>query len=286
MKSRQEIKALAKEAMREQKGKAILLPFVLMVATLVSIGLDFLALFVAGWVAYTVVFLIGLFILMVMAVNMAGEYVKIYNRETASVGALFTELKVNFFRKLGGIWWVVLWLFLWGMITAPITILGNIVVGVDAITIMETGTIEPGSALLMLVFYIPMWVIMIIKGLQYFMMEYILASHPAVKALAALRFSKRITKGHKGKLFVMVLSFLGWIILASLPAGILSGVGTVLDSGLGLALMAIGYLLSGLIYILFLGPYMYTTYAGFFVELRDNAIEEGRITREELGMEA
>ena len=201
MKSRQEIKALAKEAMREQRGSAILLGFVFML-------LLFIVLVVYYVVAYgplivsvienpnavielnmgllwgaTLVFFAVMLIFMAMEVNLYGAYVKIFKREPASVGLLFSGLKVNFWRKVGGMLWMALFVFLWSLL-----------------------------------FTIPG----IIKGLAYFAAPYILATCPDVKAREALKLSMRITKGHKGKIFVLGLSFIGWMLLGSLTFGILT----------------------------------------------------------------
>lgn len=54
----------------------------------------------------------------------------------------------------------------------------------------------------------------IIKGLSYSMGFYILAEHPEMSATEALNESKRIMVGHKGDLFVLYLSFIGWALLA------------------------------------------------------------------------
>ena len=88
------------------------------------------------------------------------------------------------------------------------------------------------------------------------MTSYILAVYPNVKATDALKLSMRMTKGHKGKLFVMHLSFIGWGILSCLTFGILA--------------------------IVYVGPYMAATEAGFFAELRDEAISSGMIELSEL----
>jgi len=282
MRSRQEIKALAKEAIGEQRGKAILIGFMLVLLTTVSVGLDELARWAAGEWAYWIVYTIGLLLLYVFGINIAGEYIKIFKHAPASVGALFTGLKVNFLRKLGGMLWMSLWLMIWAL---PWLIAVVVLVALNI-----EGVITDGAFIGYFFLTLPLAIPTIIKGLSYYMMTYILASAFEVKALKSMRLSKRMTKGHKGKLFVMMLSFIGWVLLASLPAGILAGIGSFFvldgDATLGSIFMVLGYLLTALIYILFLSPYMYTTYAGYYVELRDNAIEEGRITRAELGMEA
>ena len=46
---------------------------------------------------------------------------------------------------------------------------------------------------------------------------YLLIEHPEMNAFECIMESKRLMKGHKGELFVLDLSFLGWIILSALP---------------------------------------------------------------------
>ena len=91
------------------------------------------------------------------------------------------------------------------------------------------------------------------------MTPYILADCPNVTATEALKLSMRMTAGHKGKLFVMHLSFIGWTLLSALTCYILL--------------------------IVHVGPYMNATLAGYYVELRDKALAEGIITPEELNPE-
>ena len=60
----------------------------------------------------------------------------------------------------------------------------------------------------------------IIKAISYSMAPYILAENPNMTAREALNESKRITKGHKGDLFVLQLSFFWWYCLCGITFGI------------------------------------------------------------------
>ena len=60
----------------------------------------------------------------------------------------------------------------------------------------------------------------IVKAFAYSQMFYILAEYPTMSVRKAMQISKTITKGNKGDLFVMALSFLGWEILAAFTCGI------------------------------------------------------------------
>ena len=57
---------------------------------------------------------------------------------------------------------------------------------------------------------------------RYRLAVYFLLDHPDMGALAAISASKQAMRGHKGELFVMDLSFLGWTLLSVFTLGILS----------------------------------------------------------------
>jgi uncharacterized membrane protein len=60
----------------------------------------------------------------------------------------------------------------------------------------------------------------IVKSIAYSMHNFIICEYPKMSIFKALNISKLITKGHKAELFVMYLSFIGWILLASITCGI------------------------------------------------------------------
>lgn len=73
--------------------------------------------------------------------------------------------------------------------------------------------------------YIVLWSLLflipgIIKSLSYAMTPFILAEHPEMTASEAIRTSRRMMDGHKGDLFVLHLSFIGWNLLSMFTFGI------------------------------------------------------------------
>lgn len=68
-----------------------------------------------------------------------------------------------------------------------------------------------------LLFFIPG----IVKSFSYAMTFYILNDHPEYSATQAITESRKMMHGHKGELFVLYLSFLGWDLLSLLTLGIL-----------------------------------------------------------------
>ena len=70
--------------------------------------------------------------------------------------------------------------------------------------------------------FIALWsLLFVIPGLiaayRYRMALYLLLDHPEMSVMQCIRQSKQMMKGHKGELFVMDLSFLGWAILETIP---------------------------------------------------------------------
>jgi uncharacterized membrane protein len=81
----------------------------------------------------------------------------------------------------------------------------------------------------------------IIKAFSYSMAVYILHDNPGMSSLEAIKKSKIMMKGYKGKLFLLELSFIGWIMLGALSFGI------------------------GLLWVY---PYMYLSIANFYENLK------------------
>lgn len=204
---------LAKEALAEQRGVSILIFIVVAIVEGVS------ALFGrVPFIGALPVLAISI-VSVVLNVGICELFIKIYYREKTQIGELLSGLSINFVRKLGGMFWMGLWVSLWSMLL-----------------------IVPG----------------VIKSLAYSMTPYILADCPDVTATEALKLSMRMTKGHKGELFVLALSWIGWGLLIPLTLGIL-----------------------GIIYVI---PYYSLTMAGYYVELRDLAVDSGCISPKELGL--
>jgi len=81
----------------------------------------------------------------------------------------------------------------------------------------------------------------IIKSLSYSMTWFILADNPEMKANEAITRSRVMMDGHKTELFVLYLSFIGWLFLCVLTFGIL---------------------------IIYVGPYMHASLAAFYQEIK------------------
>lgn len=271
MKSRQEIKALAKEAIAQQRGTAILTP---LIVVLIAIGGSLLGLipFIGGLFSLPVSALT-----LVLSVGLCGVFIKIFEKEKTDVGAPFASLSVNFWRKLGGVLWMSLWLFLWYLpafvptCVIMVYFMVNVFSGIvsygtlfdGGFMLSDTswaGLISPGLWGVLSALTLLGSIILCVKYFSYALTGYILADCPNVTATKALKLSMRMTKGHRMKLFVLELSFIGWALLSGLTFGIL--------------------------WIVYVGPYWQAAWAGYYLELREAAIASGALTAEELQGEA
>ncbi len=100
---------------------------------------------------------------------------------------------------------------------------------------------------------VALWsLLLVIPGLiaayRYSMAVYVMLDHPDYGVIDCIRESKRITDGHKGELFMLDLSFFGWIFLSMAPY--------------------IGYLVS-----VWVTPYMALTHALYYERLSGRVAE-------------
>lgn len=242
MKLRADIKNQAKTRFAAQYGAslgALLLfivistglSFIISIINAQTIAYNYIALFIhsgtilpfapATVFLNNILLLVSIFVALPLTVGYNAFTLRIYRGEEGDVGGMFRTGFSNYWRHVGGMLWMGLFTFLWTLLF-----------------------IIPG----------------IIKALAYFMTPYILADCPDVTATDALKLSMRMTQGHKGKVFVMGLSFIGWGLLTALTGGILG--------------------------IFYTGEYYYTSLAGLYHELKYEALSKGVVSPAELGIAA
>ena len=85
----------------------------------------------------------------------------------------------------------------------------------------------------------------VIKSFSYSMVPYIMVEHPEYSVQMCTQESSRIMQGHKIELFMLYLSFIGWILLSIISCGI------------------------GFFWLI---PYMNTAQAAFYDDIRDREI--------------
>jgi uncharacterized membrane protein len=60
----------------------------------------------------------------------------------------------------------------------------------------------------------------IVASYRYAMVPYLMADHPEMSVAQAFDRSKAMMKGHKGELFLLHLSFIGWLLLSAITLGL------------------------------------------------------------------
>ena len=120
-----------------------------------------------------------------------------------------------------------------------------------------------------------------IAAIRYSQAVYILADDPTKGIRQCMDESKEMMKGNKLKYFCLCLSFIGWALLSSIPAGILSSIGSVVSDNTFVAAIF------AFVGVLFMSPvyaYIYSTLAGFYEILSGHLIKDTQpvpVTQEE-----
>ena len=95
----------------------------------------------------------------------------------------------------------------------------------------------------------------IVKFYSYFAVEYIKAECPDMPPMKVLELSEKMMNGHKMDVFVLELSFIGWLLLSALTFNLLA--------------------------VFYVFPYYYAAHAFAYEEIKADAIAGGRVYAEE-----
>lgn len=135
------------------------------------------------------------------------------------------------------------------LVTFGVSLLSNIAVESTQYTLMNEAqvfsaiisSIPIGSLIITILFAVVYMALMILIDMLYSQTSYIIIrDHDDIGVIDSMRYSRKLMKGYKAKLFLLNLSFIGWAILSTLTLGI-------------------GFL--------WLIPYIYVSNANFFLEL-------------------
>ena len=148
--------------------------------------------------------------------------------------------------------WQSLWYFLWALLYCA---------GFAVVVFLYTLLIQTKLSFLgIILLYVALAVLYIFiysKYYSYCMNLYILANNPKIKIKKALSLSIKITNGYRGKLFLLDLSFFGWYLLCCLTLGI-------------------GFL--------WLTPYIYTATIHAYQDIKQSALDSGKITEQDFSI--
>lgn len=104
--------------------------------------------------------------------------------------------------------------------------------------------------------YLFLWGLLIVPGViksyAYSMVPYLMGEYPELSPREALALSQKMTYGHKWHLFVLDMSFFGWMLLSAITGGVVG--------------------------ILYVYPYIGVTHAGVYQQLKQQAVKAGLLT--------
>lgn len=153
---------------------------ILFLITVIVAAISFVASFVLSFVPYVGSLAAAIIVTPAFALSVIRVYMNVANGATPSAGDAFSGFD-DFWSAFKVQFLVGLFTFLWSLLF-----------------------VIPG----------------IIKSISYSMSMYILAENKGKGALECINESKQMTNGHKGELFVLGLSFIGWALLGAITFGI------------------------------------------------------------------
>ncbi len=205
---------------------------------------------------------ISLFLTLPLSVGLYFFYLqaRLYQPVMKSIFYPFNEFR--YMNIVAAMAWQYLFIFLWSLIPA----VGAVIFTVNMLTksipyfygpVFDSSMIV--VAILCAVIVIAGFVIVVMKSIAYSMTPFILTDNPKIGYARALKLSIQMTSGQKWNIFVLQLSFLGWVLLTAVT-------------------LFVG--------MLFLAPYIMATYCELYVRLRDNAVRSGLCKPAELNLPA
>ena len=223
--NRQEFKSNAKEVLRRNYWWGVL---AIVIVCAISYGVSLVTTFPSmlnpenmGLFAATNVFSLAVTILVlypIAIIGMANFFLNLFKKEK-DLGDLFVAFKKdNYANAVIVPFLTYLFIFLWSLLL-----------------------IIPG----------------IIKSLSYSLTPYIMSEYPHLKGTTAITLSRKMTRGFKGDIFVLYLSFIGWYLLGALACGI---------------------------GIVFVEPYVQATVANMYMRLKAIAFENGVVTESDFAL--
>ncbi|MCD8331704.1 MAG: DUF975 family protein [Oscillospiraceae bacterium] len=164
---------------------------------------------------------------MVMEVGLCNYALRLSRKESTGIGSLFEGFAFTG-RSLAVELLVLIFSFLWALLV-------SVAAGVLAGVLLVASSLLPFSwgisvlfAVLMFLVYVAAVVLILLLILRYGMAVFALVDDPGQGAMECIRRSKTMMRGNLGKLFWLMLSFIGWGLLIALITGVVQGIGLAL----------------------------------------------------------
>jgi len=207
---------------------------------------------IGNGLAYMLLMLLVSVFIGTISIEASYFYLRVFRGERMSVRDFLTNLPADVGKKVGADLWMSLFLNLWALAAAA----PFVIVVVLAFQYMSMPAAMGMLDVLIWFFACAVGALLIVKALSYSMMPYLIRDCPGVSIRKSMRLSIALTRGNKRKLFVLMLSFLGWALLSLFTFGVLIA--------------------------LYVGPYVAVSVAGVYHHLKSAGLEAGVITKAEL----
>ena len=159
----------------------------------------------------------------VMGVGLTNYALRLIRREDAGWSSLFAPFNYAG-RSIGLPLMVALYTFLWALL---VSVGFGVLAGLLAVVLATAESVASLVICIVLLAaaYIALIVVIVMIALRYAMAEFVLVENPDLGVMESIRRSIRMMRGHKGKFFVLELSFIGWSLLIGLISVIVMMIG-------------------------------------------------------------
>lgn len=166
---------------------------------------------------------------------------------------------------IGNTLWVSLFLFLWSLPTI-------LAITIESITYPYL-TSTDGLFWVFAILKFATLVLLLYKSISYSMANLILCDNYRIDCRKALKLSIDLTKGHIGHIFILWLSFIGWLLLALLPLLFWLVIRHLYPYNGDYLLIGLVLFICVLVYM-FLFSYFNRVYVELYAQLRDNGLHK------------
>lgn len=230
-KSSSELKSLAREELSGKYGVPVGILFLAgLISIIVSVSLSifFETDNVTSYIVYYIVSYIISLLLAVLELGVVKFFMSFCRKQEYQLGDMFWGFKNHPDKII--IFMIILTLIMFGCLVP-----GIIFIFFGAFTVQPI--VFVGAVILLIAGVLFGYII----GLSYSMVPYLVVDKTEYSITELMRESKEMMRGHKGRLFYLQISFIGWYLLALLSCGIA---------------------------MLWIGPYRITTFTFFYMDLK------------------
>jgi uncharacterized membrane protein len=269
-----QVMGTAKNKMGEQRGVVIWAIAVLLVLGVINVFLNAIVFNKMNSMGVILFILLISTIIYVMQTFVQGFFMYIYRGQVPSLETFIKGVRYNLIRRAEAI---VFRIVLLSILASLFVLLLFDAVGY--ISGFKPMFDEPVYGLLAALLAL---ILLVIKFISYSFTYYLAIEFPNIKRNNFLKLSMKLTKGHKWQLFIKDLFFGIIFLLIMIPRLLVTMF--IEHIAIGAILAVVFSIIAFFILIAIVVPYYLSTSAGYYTEILDEALKNGRVTYEELGI--